>query len=394
MSASRSSLCSATYSCPEARPEYENYCIQNVPTSEEYLLIIKGVGETLRWWCALLFPAKISSPGGTTKFLWFHETRVRCAESSVCAYVNIRAWSCTSFTGSWARLTEKPCCHRNQVQEFTNQWRPSPYWVSCSVPICNLTTLNNTPHVYRHADFGRTGVTKAASRFQSLLSFHYCSNYVLKFSWLLGQRQRPSRSLHIRACPTPRSLLSLLELQVLPLYRLYPESLTAILNPHIRTLQLCKYIRFWICTYLVPEFWEFTLSKMSYPMDNGAWSALRNPFASQYLLANADASRNFAPTNLGYAPNIFRHPDQASKPSGYLSSEGKTRDDSKGKYLEFMLQHRSIDLRDSPPFEPVTSKARYNTHGVVKLSNVSLWSFSQISFPTPTVPSAWAYTSK
>lgn len=107
-------------------------------------------------------------------------------------------------------------------------------------------------------------------------------------------------------------------------------------------------------------------------MDNGAWSALRNPFASQYLLANADASRNFAPTNLGYAPNIFRHPDQASKPSGYLSSEGKTRDDSKGKYLEFMLQHRSIDLRDSPPFEPVTSKARYNTHGVVKLSNVSL----------------------
>lgn len=66
------------------------------------------------------------------------------------------------------------------------------------------------------------------------------------------------------------------------------------------------------------------------------------------------------------------HPTLASpEVSGYLHSHGKARDDYKGKYLEYVLQAKDIDIETAPPFQPVTDKVGYANHGVIKINNVS-----------------------
>lgn len=66
-----------------------------------------------------------------------------------------------------------------------------------------------------------------------------------------------------------------------------------------------------------------------------------------------------------------KQPQSIPEISGYLYSLGKARDDHQGKYAEFVLQNKNIDLEKTAPFSPVTNNTVYAGHGVVKINNVS-----------------------
>lgn len=70
------------------------------------------------------------------------------------------------------------------------------------------------------------------------------------------------------------------------------------------------------------------------------------------------------------SPVVARPGNSTFEVCGYLHSQGRVRDNFKGKYLEYLLQNKNIDVEVAPPFQPVTDKAGYAAHGVVKINNV------------------------
>lgn len=106
-----------------------------------------------------------------------------------------------------------------------------------------------------------------------------------------------------------------------------------------------------------------------YPTGPATWPPnLQNPHTSALVATDAQSwaslgydSRSAIPSHsTGVSPEL----------SGYLHSHGKARDGCRGTYLQHLLQARDVDVESSPPMGPVTAKAAYANHGVVKINNV------------------------
>lgn len=108
-----------------------------------------------------------------------------------------------------------------------------------------------------------------------------------------------------------------------------------------------------------------------HPNGSATWPTnSQNSYSSTLIARDAQDWTSFGYETSPATP--FHSTEVSLELSGYLHSHGKTRDGCRGRYLEYVLQARDVDIENAPPVGPVTAKAAYANHGVVKINNVSI----------------------